>query len=623
MKKVYVLLFSMLITALSYGQVYLYEDFSEGTFPAGWTKEGVPAQWSISPSTSAGGEAPELKFTYIQQNTTSRVISPVIDMTGIDDAVLSLKHFYDYYSAGVTIGVATRFGTGEWQVAWQLAPSSNQGPKTQIVQLTDIGQADFQFSIFISGNLYNVDYWFIDDIKLFSPLALDAVLSSVDVPKFVEGGTSFSLKGKVMNEGTTNITSYDVSYTVNGGPEQVYSVTGINLALGAIHNFTHNIPINVGEPGPYEIVVTVDNVNSGQDLNMENNTITKLVSAVPYLPAKKVLAEEATGTWCGWCPRGTCNMNYMAETYPETWIGVAVHNGDPMVVADYDGAMGGIIPGFAGYPSVTTDRTSGDSDPSDLEAGYLRRINAISPATIAIVNAAWNPETRELSFDLESEFVAAVNSELRFGVIFTEDGLSGTSSQWAQANYYSGGGQGVMCGFETLPNPVPAAQMVYDHVARKILDTPYGTPNSLPTEIAAGETVSYHYSYVLPDTWNYDNLHVIGFLVDSETKEILNAENVISSWVGVESGLFDKAVTVYPNPAGDFTKIDFTLNQASKARVDVYDMFGKLVYSVKESNLPAGKNSITVQSNTFTNGMYVMKLTIGNNVVSRKISIIK
>lgn len=623
MKKVYVFLFLMLFTALGYGQVYLNEDFSGGVFPSGWTKEGVPNQWSVSPSNNAGGTAPELKFTYIQQNTTSRVISPVVDMTGVDNAVLLFKHFYDYYSAGVTIGVATRFGTGEWQVAWQLSPTSNQGPKTQIVELTGIGQADFQFSIFITGNLYNVDYWFIDDIKLFQPLALDAVLSSVDVPKYVEGNTSFSLKGKVMNEGSTNITSYDIVYTVNDGPEQTYSVTGINLALGAVHNFTHNVPINIGDPGTYEIIITADNINGGQDLNMDNNAITKHVAAVPYIPAKKVLAEEATGTWCGWCPRGTCNMNYMAETYPETWIGVAIHNGDPMVVADYNAALSGIIPGFAGFPSVTTDRTAGYSDPSQLEAAYQIRKNAISPATIAIVNAAWNPETRELSFDLESEFVADINSELRFGIIFTEDGLSGTTSQWAQVNYYANNAQGPMCGFENLPNPVPAAQMVYDHVARKILDTPYGTPNSLPATIAAGETVSYHYSYVLPATWNYDNLHVIGFLLDSETKEILNAENVISSWVGVESGLFDKAVTVYPNPAGDFTKIDFTLNQASKAKVDVYDMFGKLVYSVKESDLPAGKNSITVQSNTLTNGMYVLKLTVGNNVISRKVSVIK
>ncbi len=624
MRKIYLLAMASLFTVLSYGQVYLFEDFSSNVMPpAGWSRDGVPAQWSVSASNNAGGTAPEAKFSYIQQNTTSRLISPVVDLTGIPNAKISFKHFYDYYAAGVTIGVATRFGTGDWTVAWQMNPAGNQGPKTQIVDLTGVGQSDFQFCIFITGNLYNVDYWFIDDIKLFNPLALDAALASIIAPKYLEAGSSFNLKGVVSNEGATPINSFDVTYTVNDGEPQVYSVSGLNIVLGNNYTFTHNVPITLSEIGPYNIVTTISNINGGVDLNPDNNTLEHLASAVSFIPTKKVLAEEATGTWCGWCIRGICNMDYMAETYPETWIGIAVHNGDPMVVAAYDAAMSGIIPGFAGYPSVTTDRTPGDSDPSDLETAYNRRINAISPATLDIVNYAWNPDTREVTFDLQSEFVADINTELRFGVVFVEDSLYGNTSQWNQANYYANNAQGPMCGYEIKPNPVPAAQMKYDHVARAILNSPYGTPGSLPLEITAGSVITYNYTYTLPASWRYEKLHIVGFLLDFPGKEILNANNVISSFVGVNTPTFEKSVAVYPNPFGEYTNITFNLDKSSKAGVEVIDIMGKTVYTINEREFAAGQNNIRVASDNLPNGMYILKLTIGNQVITRKISVIK
>ena len=625
MRKIYLLAMVILFSAISYGQVYLFEDFSSNMMPpTGWSRDGVPAQWSVSASNNAGGIAPEAKFTYIQQNTTSRLISPVVDLTGIPNAKIAFKHFYDHYAAGVTIGIATRFGTtGDWTVAWQLTPTGNQGPKTQIVDLTGVGQSDFQFCIFITGNLYNVDYWFIDDIKLFIPLELDAELASIIAPKYLEAGSNFNLKGVVSNQGSTPINSFDVTYTVNGGSPELYSVSGVNLALGDTYTFTHSTPITLPEIGAYTIVTTISNVNGGQDMNPDNDVLESLVNAVSFVPNKKVLAEEATGTWCQWCPRGTCFMNYMSDTYPDTWIGIAVHNGDPMVVPAYDGAISQIIPGFGGYPSVTTDRTPGDSDPSDLEAAYNRRINAISPATLDIVNYAWNPDTREVTFDLQSEFVAEINSELRFGVIFVEDSLYGTTSQWNQANSYAGGTYGPMCGFEDLPSSVPAALMHYDHVGRAIIDTPFGTPQSLPLEIASGSVITYNYTYTIPANWRYDKLHIVGFLVDMTTKEILNANNVISSFVGVNTPIFEKSVAVYPNPFGEYTNITFNLDKSSQVGVEVIDIMGKTVYTIRERDFSEGQNNIRVASNDLPNGMYILKLTIGNQVITRKISVIK
>lgn len=624
MKKIYILFAALVLATVSYGQTYLLEDFGSGAMPpSGWSFEGLPNQWSSSPSSNAGGTSPEAKFTYINQNTTSRLVSPVIDLTGTSNVNLSFKYLYDWYANGPSIGVATRIGAGAWTVAWQVSPTGNQGPKTQVVELSNVSVSNFQFCIFITGNLYNVDYWFIDNIKLFTPLDLDAGLSSVDIPRYVQGGQEFDLKGVVSNEGSTPINSFTVSYTVDGGIAQSYTVVGQNITLGNTYSFTHPTAIVLQDIGSHEIVTTVDNVNGGTDLDPSNNTLSKTVGAVTFVPTKKVLAEEATGTWCGWCVRGICFMDYMAETYPETWIGIAVHNGDPMVNAVYDDAIPGIIPGFAGYPSVTSDRTAGDSDPSELEAGYQRRLSAISPATLDIVNYAWNPDTRLVEFDLQSEFVADINSELRFGVIFVEDSLTGTTSQWNQANYYAGGSNGAMCGFESMPSTIPAAQMHYDHVAREILDSPFGTEGSLPAEIALGSVITYHYSYTIPEGWNYGKLHIVGFLLDMTTGEVMNANNEISTYVGINSPIFEQGVSVYPNPANDFMNISFMLNQPEVAGVEIFDLFGKKVAAVTGHEYAEGQNLIRISNEGIANGMYLIKLQIGNRAITRKISVIR
>jgi hypothetical protein len=626
MKKTLLFITAMCYVLLSNGQVYLSEDFSSGMMPpSGWTIDGYPAQWTNEATDNAGGIAPEAMFTWIEvDNATSRLISPVVDLTGVPDLKLYFTYYYDFYDVDCSIGVATRFGTGEWTSVWEFEPLQSTGPEVKIIQLSGVGQADFQFCFYITGNLYNVNYWYIDDVKLYIPVALDAKLKSIDLPSYVAVGSQVNVKGIVFNEGSTPINSFDISYRVNEGAPQVYSVSGLNLAIGEFYNFTHDVPINFAEAGSYEVITDIENVNGTNDVNPGNDTITKYVGAVPFIPAKKVFTEEATGTWCGYCVRGICFMDYMAETYPDTWIGVGVHNGDPMVVTDYDAAMPSIIPNFPGYPSGTIDR-SGDNyyDPSEFEAGYLERINAVSPATIDIVNYSWNATTRVVSFDLQSEFVVDIQNELRFAVVITEDSLWGTASGWSQSNYYAGGGLGAMCGFENMPGTIPAADMHYDHVARVILDSPYGTQGSLPSGILAGQVHSYNYTYTIPGTWKYEKLHFIGLLVDMVTGEVLNANNEISGYVEIKEKEQDQSIMVYPNPFADLTNLEFSLNKASVVKVDVCNFLGKTVYSETAREYPVGSSKIQINSGNMSSGVYLIKLTIDNQTYTRRISVVK
>jgi hypothetical protein len=215
-----------------------------------------------------------------------------------------------------------------------------------------------------------------------------------------------------------------------------------------------------------------------------------------------------------------------------------------------------------------------------------------------------------------------IHNELRFGVVITEDSLYGTSSGWAQGNYYSGGGYGPMCGFEDMPGTIPAAQMHYDHVARVILDSPYGTQGSLPSEILAGEIHSYNYTYTIPANWKYDKLHFIGILIDMATGEVLNA-NSVSNYVGIKEINQDHGIRVYPNPFADFTNLEFTLDKASVVKLDVFNFLGKTVFSEAAREYPEGTSKIQINSSNMGSGVYFIKLTIDNQTFTGKISVAK
>jgi len=86
--------------------------------------------------------------------------------------------------------------------------------------------------------------------------------------------TDISVSGIIKNLGTNNLTSYDVTYNVDGGADvTTYTVTGINTPIGDTHEFTHDIPVNLPDDGNYVINVTVSNPNGVAD-GTDNNEMS-------------------------------------------------------------------------------------------------------------------------------------------------------------------------------------------------------------------------------------------------------------------------------------------------------------------------------------------------------------
>ena len=416
-------------------------------------------------------------------------------------------------------------------------------------------------------------------------------------------GLTGDVTATVRNMGSSDITSFDIEYSYNGNVVQE-SVGPVTIASLDTYDHTFSTPALVAA-GSNGLTVTISNVNgNGQD--DDNTDDTKTITVDPIIPAqgKMVIGEEATGTWCSWCPRGAVYMDLFESKYVNFWEGIAVHNNDPMTVTEYDSGMGALI---SGYPSAIVDRGP-EVDPSGMEAQFLQRLQT-PPVAFISNNSTWDAGTRELSVTVSAEFQSSANSNFKLACVLTEDGVTGTTSGYNQANSYAGGSNGVMGGYELLPNPVPAAQMVYDHVARAIQPSFDGDNTVFPATVNAGETHSATYTFTLPAEWDENNIHIIGMLIEPGGRVDNAAVSTISSNSSISELAISDQIRIYPNPATDFAMIDLNLDKDATVMVNVIDMTGKVV-GTQNYGIVNSSTELPINTSLLNAGVYTIEVIV-------------
>ena len=456
----------------------------------------------------------------------------------------------------------------------------------------------------VTNSQFYVDDVMFNHVPYVLP-TLNALVSNVALGGEIAGQTATPVIS-IQNGGATAINSFDVSLSYNG---ILYnsSVSAQNIASIASYNVT--MPSFQLVPGNQTYTVVISNINGGNDDLAEDNTLSGSINPVVPAPGKMVIGEEATGTWCQWCPRGAVFMDQFETKYNQFWEGIAVHNGDPMTVVEYDSGIGAFI---GGYPSAIVDRGT-DVDPSGMSPDFFTRLQ-IPPVATLINGATWDPTSRSL---------------YKLACVLTEDGVTGTGSGYNQSNAYAGGGNGVMGGFELLPSSVPAAQMVYDHVARAIAPSFTGEANSFPSTVLAGQSHTLNYSFTLPATWDENSINIIGLLLDPQGRidnagKATIAEAVANGYVAGLSTIYgenlEKMVTVYPNPASSKTTIHLNLESQASVVLSLLDVSGKVLSSKNYGSLNGSWN-LDLNTSNYTAGVYFITVLIDGNKITKQLII--
>ena len=238
------------------------------------------------------------------------------------------KHNYLVTADSVWTELADLSGTNEWQKV-EINLSAYAG---QVIQIA--------FS-YLDGGGWNYGYA-VDDIEIFEPLAIDIGVTQVN-PGRKYGFAPFTtpISGTVVNNGIADITSFDINWS-DGTNTYTETISGVNIPTFGSYDFTHNTNVEIDNPTDFvDVDFFISNINGeGDDGDVSNNSLGGArVSGLSFEAPVTVVAEEATGTWCTWCPRGHVFMEQMEEEHGEGFIGIAVHGGstnEPMYIPEYD-----------------------------------------------------------------------------------------------------------------------------------------------------------------------------------------------------------------------------------------------------------------------------------------------
>jgi hypothetical protein len=231
--------------------------------------------------------------------------------------------------------------------------------------------------------------------------------------------------------------------------------------------------------------------------------------------------------------------------------------------------------------------------------------------------AKYNALDSVLEVAITYDFKTPTTGTYRVACVIIEDSVTGTIAGYNQANYYAGGNSGTMGGYESLPNPVLAANMRYDHVARAIAPN-YQGMIGFPSTIAAGYKQTHNFNFDI-SAWNKDKIHIVGLLINPNGK-IENAststidEAVSNGFVLGAEGMKIKpeAISLYPNPAHNSLKLEINATESFAARVFITDILGKIIYENK-SLFQSGFNRLPINIEGLSNGIYTLNIHSDEN----------
>ncbi len=223
-------------------------------------------------------------------------------------------------------------------------------------------------------------------------------------------------------------------------------------------------------------------------------------------PIQKLVIEDYTGTWCGYCPAVSAAVDEIYSETPHLSV-VAIHNGDNLTLPVEPQIREGLGV-FSGSPRAMVNRInpwgSGTNFPAEE---VLSQIGSNANSAISI----------QSTIDANNLFVkVSVASEeemqgKKLVVYLTEDYIPRD-----QENYFNNDETSPYFG---LGNPI--ADFEQNHVLRTSLT------NILGDEIpATAALVDYEtsFSYNIPSDFVKENLHLVVMLVNADN-EAINSQN--------------------------------------------------------------------------------------------------
>lgn len=588
------------------GDPYQALQFSDGTVYAmsnSWVQEEGPVdEWLISPAIEVTADDVMLVYSVIAYGaSTDSNYAVYVSTTGNKKEDFTEAPIYDAKLKGNSNGGATQ----------RTNRHALSGYKGQKIYIAFVNCSNDAFMLgFTNIKLCEYDIAVTNQTPSF---VLEAGETKIDLT--VQVRTPFTCDG------------YSAKLTTNTGIIEECSIAK-NLKSSYSSTKPTFSPISVSEVGEsveYEVVITPNAEGAS------STTVRGVFALAATYPGVCVM-EEATGEYCAYCTRGIAALDYFSATYGDQFIGIAVHCGTystgAMEFASYDPLL---YEGITGFPAAVFNRAE-VTDPA-TETVVKRLINKESPAKIEIAEVVYNPEESETITVHYRPTLGYTVTDPNIGVaaVVLADGLTGTDNQrWSQYNAYSGVDKTTIIAqygaewwpyFEWIsnsPSPIPAKDMVFNHVACGIYNDYYGETGSLKGDYKMGVAGYGSISFDMPKqtktngpgVQDVTKTSIALLLIDIQTGEIIGADKMKAAEYVTESSVSEIATSSY-NAYQEGENLKVVAEEGANVTIVAAD--GKVL-----GNYTMKADSMTINGGSLE-GLIMVRMNKGNNTKISKV----
>ena len=339
------------------------------------------------------------------------------------------------------------------------------------------------------------------------------------------------------NNGRMDVTAVVASVEVEGQPVVTRQID-LDPALPFGNHRTIQVPVDVPETvKDYNVNITISQVNGNANEAGEAIVAKGVLRGLSQAFPRKTFVEEFTGTWCGFCPRGTLGLQLSEERCPGKFVAVAVHGNDVMEIADYKPILSQVL----GFPTSFINRAF-ETDPYmgfktsgyGLDEVIEAECEKLTEASVAIESSAFDESTKTVTVNAATTFfVNSDEASYGLGFILVEDGLTGSGSKWRQHNYYSSyKNSGQLSDDPDIQVLIEADEYLYwpyNHVPIAAAGVEKGIEGSIVAPLVAGQKQTFTHSFDLTANellQDPEQLKVVAIVFNTKTGQVVNVEEV-------------------------------------------------------------------------------------------------
>lgn len=412
-----------------------------------------------------------------------------------------------------------------------------------------------------------------------TPPVSDVSVYAVRYPEYKMINTPADVKYSIINKGSNTLTDVTLKYSFQG---TIYSdaKSGLSLAPGESAELIHATPLALSQTNKKELKAWCE---AAGDMVANNDTASTMVSGLSFIPVKKVLYECTNATWCSFNDLGFAYSDSIYNRFPTSAEIINIQETPAITDVTY---VNGLLNLHWAFPDGFIDRKYVGTLYTENFSLIPQRYAEPTPCDIT-TQATFNPVTRDMTISLSSHFAASLIGDFRFNAAIVEEDAD--------------------MDFTTHDRSAHIALAGFD-----------GQANSVPFLINDGETHSYNFTYNIPVGWDISKIRVVGWISDASTSLVLNTAgaDVITDVETLSSYGFDAQIIGNPVTVSSLMKI--TLEKDANVAVQIFDSNGKLCFNEMPKQLSAGTYYSLLFSDCTTSGIYIARIRVNGNSVSRK-----